>query len=499
MSAIPGKSTQTDAGGQTFASHWINGEWVKSPKVGRSISPATGEFIGSFADGGVVECQAGIDAARIAFDDESWTNDYLRRSKAISHLADSYEARADEMVMMLCREIGKIPYEARFEFSLLLRGLRFAAGLATQNFGRVLDPRPGSQAMCIRQPVGVAGLIIPWNGPAYLFVRALAPALAAGCTAVVKMPNQAAQIAAIHADIIASVKDIPKGAVNIFTESGSEGARLLVDSPLVRTVSYTGSTRTGRIIAQSAAKNLKRVGLELGGKTPHLVFDSADLNAVLPALEKSSTVFCGQFCMTGSRILVQRGIADELKEKLAKRLSAAKPGPYNAPVADMGPLIDKAAVARVEAMVKAAIDAGAKPIVRGGPSTAPELGEGAFFHPVLLEVTDSNLPIVQQEVFGPVQTIQVFDTEAEAVKLANETEFGLSACIWSRDADLPMRVARKLEAGLISINAWAAVAVEFEEGGWKASGLGRLGGVASIEDFMEYKQITQTYGSNDHH
>ena len=220
MSAIPGKTTPTDAGGQTFARHWINGESVKSPKVGRSISPATGEFIGSFADGGAVECQAGIDAARVAFDDESWTNDYLRRSKAISHLADSYEARADEMVMMLCREIGKIPYEARFEFSLLLRGLRFAAGLVTQNFGRVLDPRPGSQAMCIRQPVGVAGLIIPWNGPAYLFVRALAPALAAGCTAVVKMPDQAAQIAAIHADIIASVKDIPKSAANIFTEFG---------------------------------------------------------------------------------------------------------------------------------------------------------------------------------------------------------------------------------------------------------------------------------------
>lgn len=480
------------------ARHWINGEWISSAETGQCISPATGELVGTYPKGGAAEAQAAIDAATYAFTDESWTNDYLRRSTALSHLADAYAKRLDEIVDMLCREIGKIPYEAGFEANLVLRGLRFSAGLATQNFGRVLDPRPGQQSMCIRQPVGVAGLIVPWNGPAYLLVRALGPALAAGCTAVVKMPHQAAQIAMLTSDIISGIPEIPKGAVNIFIEAGSDGARKLVESPAVRVVSYTGSTQTGRIIAQAAAASLKRVGLELGGKTPHLVFDSADLDAVLPVLEKSSTVFCGQFCMTGSRILVQRGIAEKLKSALVARLEKVRPGPYNQPGSDMGPLIDKAAVSRVDAMVEDAIRAGARVLLRGGPSKTPELAKGAFFHPTLLEVSDSSHPIVQKEVFGPVQTLQVFDTEDEAVKLANDTEYGLSACIWSRDADIPLRVARRLEAGLISINSWANVAVEFEEGGFKASGLGRLGGVAGLDDFVEYKQITQNYGGAGH-
>lgn len=480
------------------AQHWINGEWISSDVLGTSVSPATGEVIGTFASGGEAEAQAAIEAAAAAFADESWTNDYLRRSAALSHLADAYAERLDEIVDMLSREIGKVPYEARFEAGLILRGLRFAAGLATQNFGRVLDPRPGQQSMSIRQPVGVAGLIIPWNGPAYLCIRALAPALAAGCTTVVKMPHQAAQIAFLHSKIISSVPEIPRGAVNIFIEQGSEGSRKLVSSSDVRVVSYTGSTHTGKLIAQAAALTLKKVGLELGGKTPHLIFENADLDAVLPVLEKSSTVFCGQFCMTGSRILVQRSIADELKRRLVERLGKVKPGPYTDPSSDMGPLIDKAAVARVDQMIEEAVRAGAKVLLRGGPAATPELAKGAFFHPALLEVSDSKLPIVQNEVFGPVQTLQIFDTEDEAIRLANDSEFGLSACIWSRDIDTPMRVARRLDAGLISINSWANVAVEFEEGGFKASGLGRLGGVASLDDFIEYKQITQNYAGTGH-
>ena len=288
----------------------------------------------------------------------------------------------------LCLENGKLRYEAGFEAHFIIRALRFAAGLALHTFGRVLDPRPGVQSMSIRQPVGVAGIITPWNSPAYLSIRSLAPAMAAGCTAVVKMPQQAAHTAQLMGEVIASVSEIPPGVVNIFTETGSEGARLLVDSPLVPTISFTGSTATGRQIAQAAAVHLKRVGLELGGKTPHLVFDDADLNAVLPTLEKSSTVFAGQFCMTGSRILAQRGIADQLKAGLAQRLEKVRPGPAAEPSSDMGPMIDKAAVARVDAMVEEAIRAGAKPVLRGGPSTAPALAGGAFYHPTLLEVTD---------------------------------------------------------------------------------------------------------------
>ena len=478
---------------QRHVRHWIDGEWVSSSPERQSFDPATGEVIGTFCDADGTVAQAAIQAAAHAFRQGPWRHDPMARATALGHLADAYAARLDDVIDTLCLENGKVRYEATFEARFIIRALRFAAGLAVNSFGRVTDPRPGQQTLSIRQPVGVAGLIIPWNSPAYLCIRALAPALAAGCTAVVKMPAQAAQTAALHAEIIASVADVPKGVVNIFTESGSDGARLLVDSPLVPTISYTGSTAVGRIIGQAAAAGLKRVGLELGGKTPHLVFADADLAAVLPVLEKSCTVFAGQFCMTGSRILVQRGMAEKLKAGLAERLGKVRPGPAADPASDMGPLIDKAAVARVDAMVEEAIGAGAKVILRGGPSKDPALAGGAFYHPTLLEVTDPSMAIVQKEVFGPVQTLQVFDTEAEAVAMANDSAYGLSACVWSRDVDTPMRVARQLEAGLISINSWGNLAVESEEGGFKSSGLGRLGGLASMEDFVEYKQITQNY------
>lgn len=258
-------------------------------------------------------------------------------------------------------------------------------------------------------------------------------------------------------------------------------------------MSYTGSTAVGREIAAAAAPRLKRVGLELGGKTPHLVFGDADLEAALPVIEKSCTVFAGQFCMTGSRVLVERSVSEVFRDKLAERLRDVRPGPAADPASDMGPMIDKANVARVDAAVSEAIASGATAIVRGGPVEDAELSGGAFYRPTLLEVSDSSLDIVQQETFGPVQILQVFDSEEEAVKLANATEYGLSACIWSRDVDRPVRVARRLEAGLISINSWANLTLEFEEGGWKSSGLGRLSGVGGIDDFLEFKQITQDF------
>ena len=479
------------------ARHWINGEWVGTPNKD-SINPATGEVFGTYADGSAETAQLAIDAALAAFRTEGWASDGYLRATALSHLADAYAARIPELVDNLCVENGKTRPEAGFECHFILRALRFAIGLAMHNFGRVMDAKPGTQSISLRQPVGVAGLIIPWNSPAYLAIRAIAPALAAGCTAVVKLPGQAAHTGQLMGEIFASVPELPRGVMNIFTETGADGARLLVDSPHVPVISFTGSTATGRAIAQAAAKTLKRVGLELGGKTPHLIFDDAELAVALPTLEKSSTVFAGQFCMTGSRILVQRGIADRVKAGLVERLEKVRPGPASDPDSEMGPLIDIAQVGRVNAMVEQAIDAGAVPLLRGGPTTINRLAGGAFYHPTLLEVTDPNMEIVQKEVFGPVQTLQVFDTEDEAVELANNSEYGLTASIWSRDMDRPLRLSRRLEAGLISINSWANLAVEFEEGGYKASGLGRLGGLASIEDFVEYKQISHTFAGGHH-
>ncbi|WP_322028574.1 aldehyde dehydrogenase family protein [Paraburkholderia sp. J76] len=480
------------------AQHWIGGAWLAEGPRRESIDPATGDVIGYFHDASAETMQKAIDCACEAFAHSGWRNDAHRRAAALSHLADAFETRLDQVIETLCAENGKIRPEATFEASLIARALRFAVGLSMHGFGRVLETRPGQQSMSIREPVGVAGLIVPWNSPAYLCIRALAPALAAGCTAVVKMPHQAAQTAALIARIVETVSEIPAGVVNIVIESGAGGARLLVDSPRVPAISFTGSTATGRAIARAAAGRFKRVGLELGGKTPHLVFDDADLAAALPVLEKSCTVFAGQFCMTGSRVLVHRAIAEKVKGALAERLGAVRAGPARDASSQMGPLIDKAAVQRVDAAVEAAIAAGARVVVRGGPSSDPALAGGAFYLPTLLEIDDPSLPIAREETFGPVQTLQVFDTEEQAIDMANDSEYGLSACVWSRDVDRPVRVARRLHAGLVSINSWANLAVEFEEGGFKASGSGRLGGLASVEDFLEYKQITQDFVPRAH-
>lgn len=473
--------------------HWIDGEFVATGIERPAIDPANGETIGSYHDGGAEQARKSIDAARRVFEESEWKHDGARRSAALSHLADAFERRSDDLAQLISLENGKVAAEARFEVGMLARTLRFQAGLAMQTFGRVMEAKPGSMSMVLREPIGVSGHIIPWNSPAVLFIRSLAPALAAGTTAVVKMPAQSALVATLMAEIVASVDELPRGAVNIFVESGADGAKHLVESPCVPAISFTGSTATGRAIAQAAAPYFKRLGLELGGKGPHLVFDDVELDAALPKIEKSLTVFAGQFCMTAGRLLVQRGVAQALRSRLIERYMSVKVGPASDPSSAMGPLIDKRSVDRVEKMVQDAIASGAKVLLRGGPVTEGPLARGAFYRPALLEINDHSLQIAREEVFGPVQVLQVFDTEDEAVRLANESEFGLSASIWSRDADRGMRIARRLETGLVSINDWINFGVQFEIGGVKASGLGRMGGLGSIDGFLEYKQIGHVY------
>ncbi len=223
------------------------------------------------------------------------------------------------------------------------------------------------------------------------------------------------------------------------------------------TISYTGSTKVGREISAAGAKNLKRFGLELGGKTPVLLFDDANLDKALPVVEKALTVFAGQFCMTGSRLLVQRSVLDDVRKRLAKRLEAVKAGPASDPESDMGPMINLDAVRRVDKIVEDAIATGAKVVVRGGPFKDSSLAKGAFYRPTLPEITNHDIPIAQEEVFGPVLVMQAFDSEAEAVALANNSTYGLSASVWSENVDRPMRIARQLEAGTVWINNWAVV------------------------------------------
>ena len=454
------------------ARHWIDGAWLDSAQRGQSFDPASGQPIGTYADGGRAEADAAIAAAVRAFEDGPWKDDHALRATALEEIAAAFERHADALIDLLALENGKIKPEAAFEVGMVPGKLRYYAGLARSERGASGTPRPDVVSLVLREPMGVAGIIVPWNSPVVLMIRSLAPALAAGTTTVVKMPGQTAQTNALVARIIAEAPSLPAGAVNIFSESGSEGARRLIDAAEVPVISFTGSSATGRAISAAGARHLKRFGLELGGKTPHLVFDDADLDAALPVLEKSLTVFAGQFCMTGSRLLVQRGVAERLRERLAQRLENLRVGPAADP--------------------RQAIAAGARVVVRGGPVTEGELAAGAFYRPTLLEVDDPDLDIVQQETFGPVLTLQVFDREEEGVALANRSEYGLAAGVWTREVARAFRVARKIRAGTVWINDWAKVYDEFEEGGYRQSGLGRLNGVAALDDFVEYKHISLT-------
>ncbi|WP_367111794.1 aldehyde dehydrogenase family protein [uncultured Psychrobacter sp.] len=478
----------TNSDTNNHAKHYINGEWIDSGEKKETINPSTGEVIGTYVEGGKSEMQDAIKAAKDTFKNTDWKTNRELRYKVLTKLADAFEARQDELATMIATENGKLLGEAQFEASFVMPNIRFAASKIYTEFGRTAKWSAGKYSILIKEAVGVAGISTPWNSPAALLIRSLAPALAAGCTTVLKMPGQTALSNTLIMEIIASVEELPKGVVNMIIGE-RDALETLVEHPDVPTISFTGSTSTGRALMKEGADELKLFGLELGGKTPHIIFPDTDIDACLPVVEKSLTVFTGQFCMTGSRILVHKDIADEVRDKLSKRLENVKVGNALDSNNNMGAMIDQSNVERVDKMVQDAINKGAKVLVRGGPINEGEQSKGAFYQPTLLEVDDSQADIVQQEVFGPVLALQVFETEREAIEMANATEYGLSACVWTQDLDRSFRVAREVEAGTIWFNDWAVMRDEFEEGGYKQSGVGRLRGQSTLEDFIEVKHI----------
>jgi betaine-aldehyde dehydrogenase len=478
-----------------FALNWIDGAWTDSGKRTESFDPATGKSIGTYADANLHDAEVATSAAVRAFESTDWKDNRQLRSKVLNQIADCFERRTPELIAILSLENGKIRDEAAFEVGMIPSKFRYWAANVLTEYGRAMEVLPGHLSVVTRSAIGVAGIVAPFNSPLVLTVRSLAPALAAGVTTVIKLPGNTAQINYAFSQVLAEALDLPNGVINIFSESGSAGSVFLTESRDIRVVSFTGSTKTAKAISAAGAATLKLFQTELGGKTPMIVFDDADLEVAAPRIEKALTIFAGQFCMTGSRLLVQRGVADRMRTLMTERLGRVKAGPAAEPSSDMGPMIDKPNVARVDNMVEEAIAAGAKVLLRGGPITEGPLASGAFYNPTLLEVSDSKMRIMQDEVFGPVLTMIIFDTEQDAVRLANDSEYGLAASIWTRDIDRPLRVAREIDAGTIWINDWAVVWDEFEEGGFKRSGNGRLNGVTAIDEFLEYKHIAFNPGT----
>jgi betaine-aldehyde dehydrogenase len=466
--------------------HWINGEWIGSSTVANSISPSTGEVLGQYSAGGRTEAAFAIAAARKAFDAGGWSHDPQLRSRALLELADRLDERADAIALTISREMGKTFGDATLEATWSPSTLRYNAGTALSQTGTSAEIAPNVFATAMREPIGVAGIIVPWNSPLALLVRALGPALAAGCTTVIKLPGQTALVNSLIAEAVAATKRLPKGVVNIFTEAGNEGAPLLVESPDVDVINYTGSTKVGRQVAEKGAQKLKRICLELGGKTPLIVFEDADIEAFAPLVVTALTRFNGEFCMTGSRVLVQRSVADAWRKQIASLLAKVVVGRADDPNSQMGPVIDKANVQRIDRIVQDA-SRYARIIVRGGPIADGPLAAGAFYRPSMLETEALDVPLIQEELFGPVLSFETFTTEYEAITRANATVFGLAAAVFTHDVDRAQRVAHAIKAGTVWINTWGLVNDAFEEGGFKYSGIGRARGTRAMEEFQEVK------------
>ena len=468
------------------ARHWINGQWIGSSVIANSVSPSTGEVLGQYSAGGRVEAAAAITAARKAFDTSVWPHDPQLRSRALLELAERLEERADAIALTISREMGKKFGDATLEATWSPSTLRYNAGTALSQTGTSAEIAPGVFATALREPIGVAGIIVPWNSPLALLVRALGPALAAGCTTVIKLPGQTALTNSLIMQAAADTKSLPNGVVNIFTEAGNEGAPLLVESPDVDVINYTGSTKVGRQVAEKGAHTLKRVCLELCGKTPLVVFEDADIEAFAPLVVSALTKFNGEFCMTGSRVLVQRSVADAWRERIASLLEKVVVGRADDPISQMGPVIDKANVERINRLVEDA-SRYARVIVRGGPIVDGPLAAGAFYRPSMLETEALDVALVQEEIFGPVLSFETFATEKEGIKRANATVFGLAAAVFTRDVDRAHRVAHAIKAGTVWINTWGLVNDAFEEGGFRHSGIGRARGARAMEEFQEVK------------
>lgn len=471
------------------AQHYIDGTWCDGPdaELQPSFNPATGEVLGHYTPGGQALTDDAISVARGAFDSTDWASSPRLREKVLLELADRIEARKEELIRLICLENGKLQAEAVFEVMTSISECRFYAGLARTLFGRTTETEPGTYSLLTREPAGVAAVIVPWNAPVILLIRSLTPALAAGCTAVIK---PAPQTPLANAWIVARLHEIealPKGVVNSVNENGAVVGKRLVESPAVDVISFTGSSATGKAIMASASNTLKRLSLELGGKAPTVIFPDADINKVVPAVTRWSLVMSGQMCIAITRILVHESCFEEYKAAFSHAYKNVKLGPGYDAGSQMGPLIDKPNQERVLSLLERARDE-AQMVVTGGPLEG-EFGGGCFVRPSLMAVENLDSYFIQEEIFGPIICLEKFSTEEEAIHRANATRYGLAASVWTNDLNRSMRVSRAIKSGTVWLNTHGKLIAEAETGGYGESGLGRLHGTEALNDFMETKHI----------
>jgi len=469
----------------------VGGEWVDAGGGKRFdvTNPANGEVVGSVPDAGEEDVRAAIDAASAAF--EPWKGlAAIERARILRRSADLIRERKDEIAAVMTAEQGKPLAEAAGEVEYAASFFEWFSGEAERLYGTVVPAQnPRNRVLVLRQPVGVTAAITPWNFPAAMMTRKLGPATAAGCTSIVKPASATPLTAAL---VLRAIEDAgaPPGVVNLVT-SRSSGmvAETLFSDRRVRKVSFTGSTEVGKELIRLSAGQVKRLSLELGGHAPYIIFDDAPLEEAVDGLIASKFRNAGQTCVCANRAFVQRGVYDQVISLLAEKVTRMAVGPGDRPGVEIGPLIDEKALDKVAEHVEDAVGRGARLLAGGERLTGDELQRGAFYAPTVLADVTTDMLISHEETFGPVAAVAPFDSEDEAVALANDTVFGLAAYFHTRDYARLLRVAERLEYGIVGANSGLISAANVPFGGVKESGYGREGGEVGIDEYVDVKYV----------
>lgn len=468
---------------------WIGGKFVDGASERTLVNPSTGKQLCKVAEAGKQHVEQAIKAARKAFDEGPWPRMTAQeRGAFLFKLADKIDEHAEELAELETLNMGKPLRESQYDIADAAACFRYYAGLMGKPLGQAIDVPAPSITTVVREPIGVCGQIIPWNYPLLMAAWKLAPALAAGNTCVLK-PSEYTPLTAVRLAEILQELELPAGVVNIVLGDGPTAGAPIAESDLVDKIAFTGSVKTGKTIAQAALGNLKKVTLELGGKSPMVVFSDFDLDtAVDYAL---FAIYCnsGQVCSAGSRMIVEDSIYDKFVSRMAERAQQIKVGPGFDAETEMGPLVSETQMKRVLDYIEIGKKEGAKLVTGGERLKGDRFADGYYINPTLFRDVKPDMRIVQEEIFGPVVVVQKFKTEEEAVDLANGTAFGLAGAVFSNDVTRAHRVIRAMKAGITWVNGYHYTYNECPWGGYKQSGWGRELGTFGIEAYTEVKQV----------
>jgi betaine-aldehyde dehydrogenase len=469
---------------------YVDGRWCEASDGGSRalIDPATGATIARVAEGTRDDAKRAIASARAAFDEGPWPQSTAQdRAKLLFRVADAIDQHAAEFARIDTLNCGKPLRESEFDVTDAANCFRYYAGLATKPQGETFDVPAPSQTFTVREPIGVCAQIIPWNYPLLMAAWKLAPALAAGNTCVLK-PSELTPLSALRLATIFEELEFPRGVVNVVLGAGPVVGAELAESHLVDKIAFTGGTVTGRSIMHAATGNLKKISLELGGKSPNVVFADADFQTAVDYALFAIYANSGQVCSAGSRLVLQRSIADRFLDELTSRAQKIRVGNGFDPRTEMGPIISRTHMEKVEKYIETGVAEGAK-LRCGGARLEGALAGGNFIAPTIFDATAPEMRIVREEIFGPVLVVQTFEDEADAVRIANDTIYGLAGAVFTEDVAKAHRVIRKLRAGITWINTYHPTYNEAPWGGYKQSGIGRELGTYGYDAYTEVKQI----------